>query len=206
MTDTKPELDLLDQQYEMLPVTLLRPHPFNPNEGDEDALAASVDETGFYGAVTVRPHPDEEGAYQILAGEHRWRLAVRRQAGKIPAIVLQDVDDVQAARILINDNEVTRRGKYNQDAMDKVIGSLGDAGGSALFDSVLAAAGAQLDEDEAAAAAAEAESYSDDSTEDDEYQQEWGILIMADSELEQQSLFETLAATYGAGKLRVVSV
>lgn len=202
MTST---IEFLDQDYQMVPVAALRPHPFNPNRGDEDALAASVDESGFYGAVTVRPHPDEADAFQILAGEHRWRLAARRGAAEMPAIVLTECDDVKAVRILLADNEVARRGSYERDSLDKALDFLGDVRGTG-FDNVLAAAGAAHDEEAAEEASSGDEAYSDDGTDEPEYAQEWGILVMADSELEQQSIFEDLAGTYGASKLRVVSI
>lgn len=199
-------MEILDQQYELLDVSLLRPHPYNPNRGDEKALADSVDANGFYGAVTVRPHPDEEGAYQILGGEHRWRLAVRRNKAKIPGIVLTDVDDVQAVRILLADNEVTRRGQYDKDALDRALDSLGDLTGSG-FDAVLGAAGKKKDEEDEQEKGEEGDDeYSDDTDDQGNFVQEWGVLVMADSELDQQEIFEFLAKTYGASKLRVVSV
>lgn len=206
-------MEILDQHYEMLDVSLLRPHEHNPNRGDEKALAESVDANGFYGAVTVRPHPDEEGAYQILAGEHRWRLTVKRGKPKVPAIVLKEVDDVQAVRILLADNEITRRGTYDQDALDKALDSIGDLTGSG-FDDVLGAAGRKKDaEDDEEAKKRDDEAsddgegeYSDDSDDQGNFVQEWGVLVMCDSELEQSDVFEYLAKTYGASKLRVVSV
>lgn len=211
-------MEILEQEYRMLPVDKLRPHPYNPNIGDEKALEESVDANGFYGAVTVRTHPDEDGAYQILAGEHRWRLSAKRGKLEIPGIVLLDVDDVQATRILLDDNEVTRRGTYDRDALDKALDSLGDIR-DPLFNHILDAAG-QAKDDEDAAAAAEDEAaadsegpkddadgeYSDDSDVDPGFAQEWGVLVMADSELEQQDIFEQMAKLFGASKLRVVSV
>jgi ParB family chromosome partitioning protein len=202
-------MEILDQEYTLLDVSLLRPHEHNPNRGDEKALEESVDANGFYGAVTVRPHPDEEGAYQILAGEHRWRLAARRGKPQIPAMVLTDVDDVQAVRILLADNEVTRRGSYDKDALDRALDSLGTLKGSG-FDDILDAAGKKKDdEDEAEKDELDDEQdgeYSDDGDSDSDFAQEWGVLVMADSELEQQAIFEFLSKTYGASKLRVVSV
>lgn len=198
-------LDLLEQDYVELEVAACRPHPLNPNIGDEDALAASVDASGFYGAITVRPHPDEADAYQILAGEHRWRLAARRGATAIPAIVLTDCDDVRAVRILLADNEVARRGSYNKDALDKALDSLGDLSGSG-FDSVLDAAGAAHDEATAAEDAAAEDAYHDDSDDEDVFEREYGILVMAESELDQSAKFEELAKMFGASSLRVVSV
>ena len=201
-------MELLEQEYVMLPVDKLRPHPHNPNRGDEKALENSVDQNGFYGAVTVREHPDEEGAYQILAGEHRWRLTVRRGKSEIPAMLLLDVDDVKAVRILLDDNEVTRRGTYDQDALDRALESLGDITGTS-FDAVLNQAGKNKDEEdeqERDETDDEDDEYSDDGDSDSDFKQEYGILVMAESEMEQHEIFEYLAKTYGVSKLRVVSV
>lgn len=207
---TTPAIEFVDQDYQMVPVAQMRPHEHNPNRGDEAALEASVKQNGFYGSVTVRPHPDEPGAYQILAGEHRWRLAARRGVLELPAIVLRDIDDVQAVRILLADNEVTRRGSYDQDALDRALATLPDMAGTG-FDAVLAAAagvkGAE-DDEEAKAGAEEGAggSYSSGEDSDDDFNREYGILVMCESELEQSNLFESLAKVYGASKLRVVSV
>lgn len=200
----------------MLPVSLLRPHPDNPNVGDEQALADSVDDNGFYGAITVRHHPDEEGAYQILGGEHRWRLACRRNQEELPAIVLTSVDDVQAVRIMIDDNEVGRLGHNDKDALDRCLDTLGDITGS-RFDHVLAEAGrAKAEADEAAAAEKTRDlswgggdsddPYSDETDSDSDFIQEYGILVMCESEVDQQLKYEDLAKTFGASSLRVVSV
>lgn len=204
-------MELLDQEYRMLPVTSLRPHEDNPNIGDRDALANSVDQNGFYGAVLVREHPDENGAFQILGGEHRWRLACERAQAEIPAFVLRDVDDVKAIRILIDDNEVTRRGRYDKDTLDRVLESLGSVTGTA-FDGALQSAAAELDEEQEEERRARGEdeqaedSYSDDSDDESSFDKEYGVLVTADSELEQQQIFEYLASTYGVTRLRVVSV
>lgn len=205
-------MEFLDQEYVMLPVDKLRPHPFNPNRGDEQALAESVDASGFYGAVIVREHPDEEGAYQILGGEHRWRLTIKRGKTEIPSMLLTECDDVKAVRILLDDNEVGRRGSYDQDALDQALDSLQSMGGEdPLFDSILGSAGEKKDQEDEEERKQQNddeddEPYSDDDDPDSGFIQEYGVLVMADSELEQQDIFEYLAKTYGASKLRVVSI
>lgn len=202
-------MDILEQDYAMVDVSRCRPHEHNPNRGDEKALEESVDANGFFGAVTLRPHPDEDGAYQILAGEHRWRLAARRGKPQIPAIILQDVDDVQAVRILLADNEVTRRGSYDQDALDRALNTLGDVKGSG-FDDILDQAGRKKDEEDEAekdeADDTDEDEYFDDDDSDSNFAQEWGVLVTCDSEIEQKDVFEYLAKTYGVSKLRVVSI
>lgn len=79
-------------------------HPENANNGDTDALEESISVNGFYSPVIVQ----SETGY-ILAGNHRWEVAVRMGATTIPAIFL-DVDNVEARRIMLADNRITRMG------------------------------------------------------------------------------------------------
>ena len=61
------------------PVEFLRPNPRNPrksfDEGDLDELAASIKERGIIQPVLVRAIPRVADAYEIIAGERRWRAA-----------------------------------------------------------------------------------------------------------------------------------
>jgi ParB family chromosome partitioning protein len=78
-----------------LPVEQIRPNPRQPREVfDTDAMAElvySISQVGLLQPVVVRPV--DEGAYELVMGERRWRAA--RQAGmeRIPAIVRKTADD-----------------------------------------------------------------------------------------------------------------
>lgn len=209
-------MEMREQEYRIIPVTQLRPHPDNPNQGDEQALADSIDENGFFGACTVWPHPDEEGAFQILGGEHRWREACRRGQLELPCIVQLDIDHVTAVRILLADNEVGKRGTNRQDALDRCLETLGSLKGTGL-DDILDRASDAVDEkaaeeaEEAASSASEDADgsegpYGSDEDPDADFTREYGILVMAESEVQQQQVYEELARQYGASMLRVVSV
>lgn len=209
-------MTMREQEYRVIPVDLLRPHPDNPNEGDEQALADSIDENGFFGACTVWPHPDEEGAYQILGGEHRWREACRRGQLELPCLVQLDIDHVTAVRILLADNEVGKRGTNRQDALDRCLETLGSLRGTGLDDILARAAEVKDEKDHAAAEEASSgasddgdgseDPYGSDEDPDADFSREYGILVMAESELMQQQIYEDLAKMYGASMLRVVSV
>ena len=120
---------VVEQRYELIPIDLLEPHPDNPNQGDLEAIAESININGFYGATIVRELAP--GRYQILAGEHRWRALVVKNNGDgdIPCIVV-DTDDVGAVRIMLADNETARRGRYKPDVLGKVLASLGSLDGT----------------------------------------------------------------------------
>src|SRR3984885_6246523 len=89
------------------PIELLRPNPRNPRkafeEGELDELAASIRERGVIQPVLVRAIPRVADAYEIIAGERRWRAAQRAGHHEIPILVLQ-ADDREALEIAIIEN------------------------------------------------------------------------------------------------------
>ncbi|HYI91158.1 MAG TPA: ParB/RepB/Spo0J family partition protein, partial [Beijerinckiaceae bacterium] len=64
-----------------VPVEFLRPNPRNPrktfNETDLDFLAGSIRERGIIQPIVVRALGKGPDAYEIVAGERRWRAAHR---------------------------------------------------------------------------------------------------------------------------------
>ena len=76
-----------------LAVNSIRPNPYQPRyEIDEpalDELAASIKASGLLQPIVVRAN---NGSYQLIAGERRWRAVQRLGWQKIPAVI-KDVDD-----------------------------------------------------------------------------------------------------------------
>ena len=62
-----------------LSITQLRPGKFQPRQQFDDTrlqeLADSIREKGILQPVLVRPLAGEEGQFEIIAGERRWRAA-----------------------------------------------------------------------------------------------------------------------------------
>jgi ParB family chromosome partitioning protein len=89
------------------PIEFLRPNPRNPRKSfrdDElDELAASIRERGVIQPVIVRPVPRIADAYEIIAGERRWRAAQRAGLHDIPIVVI-DVGDREALELAIVEN------------------------------------------------------------------------------------------------------
>ena len=87
-----------------LPMSSLRPNPYQPRTRlDETALAeltASIEASGLLQPVVVRP---KNGAYELIAGERRWRAAERLGWSKIPAVV-RDVDDQTLLTLALIEN------------------------------------------------------------------------------------------------------
>ncbi|MBQ8339568.1 MAG: ParB/RepB/Spo0J family partition protein [Clostridia bacterium] len=73
---------------------------------DREALEALADSIATYGVLQpslVRPNPNFEGNYEIIAGERRWRAAKMAGLVEIPVIVL-DGDDMKTAQIALIEN------------------------------------------------------------------------------------------------------
>lgn len=87
-----------------LPVTAVRPNPFQPRrEIDQaalDELAASIQASGLLQPIVVRAH---RGAYELVAGERRWRAVQQLGWAKVPA-VLREVTDQELLTLALIEN------------------------------------------------------------------------------------------------------
>jgi len=90
-----------------IPIELITRNPDQPRRAFGDAeieeLAASIREKGVLQPVLVRPSPDAEGQFQLVAGERRWRAAQKAGLRSIPALV-RELDDSQVLEIAIVEN------------------------------------------------------------------------------------------------------
>src|SRR4051812_33402043 len=90
-----------------VPDEFLRPNPRNPRRHfGEDELAelvASIRRRGVIQPILVRPLPDLPSAYEIVAGERRWRAAQGAGLHEVPVIVV-DVDDKTSLEYAIIEN------------------------------------------------------------------------------------------------------
>ena len=88
-----------------VPIGAVRPNPHQPRRHfDEEALlslVASVRQVGVLQPVLVRP--DEDGIFELIAGERRWRAAKRAGLATVPAIV-RGVDDVASLEQAVVEN------------------------------------------------------------------------------------------------------
>ncbi|EYD74149.1 Chromosome (plasmid) partitioning protein ParB / Stage 0 sporulation protein J [Rubellimicrobium mesophilum DSM 19309] len=91
----------------MMPVESLRPNPDQPRRTFDpaalDDLAASLKSKGVIQPLIVRPDPTAPGAWQIVAGERRWRAAQKAGLTEVPVIV-RDYDDAELLEIAIIEN------------------------------------------------------------------------------------------------------
>lgn len=85
------------------PLSDLRPHPDNPNEGDPDEIAGSLHQNGFYRPIVARL----DGT--ILAGHHVYEAALATGMDAVD-VTFVDVDEAAALRILVGDNAIADLG------------------------------------------------------------------------------------------------
>lgn len=96
-----------DLGVQMMPLNKVRPGKYQPrsyfDEDGLDSLVASVREKGIIQPIIVRPLKDESGGYEIVAGERRWRSAVKAELYAVPVIV-REMDDGEALETAIIEN------------------------------------------------------------------------------------------------------
>lgn len=96
----------IDEQQESLPVSLLHPGKFQPRKHfDEESLkelANSIEKSGIIQPIVVRKDAND-GGYEIIAGERRWRASKVAKLNSVP-VIIRDLDDKQCLEIAIIEN------------------------------------------------------------------------------------------------------
>lgn len=91
----------------MAPIESLKPNPDQPRKiferADLEELAASIRDKGVLQPILVRSHPKEDGVWQIVAGERRWRAAQMARLIEAP-IIVKEMDDVAVFEVAIIEN------------------------------------------------------------------------------------------------------
>lgn len=91
----------------MVPIEQIQPNPDQPRRTfAEDALqdlAASIAEKGIIQPLIVRQASKEDGSFEIVAGERRWRAAQIAKLHEIPVLV-RNYSDTEVLEIAIIEN------------------------------------------------------------------------------------------------------
>lgn len=91
----------------MVPLTDLEPSSVQPRRHfDEDALKAlslSIKSQGVLQPLLVRPLKGQEGKYEIIGGERRWRASRLAGLTEVPVIIRQ-LDDGRALEVALVEN------------------------------------------------------------------------------------------------------
>lgn len=118
-----PKAKLANQSYELWSVAKLKKHPKNPKKGNVAAIGDSIEANDFYGAAIV-----QKSTGLILAGNHRYDAAIAKGLTEIPVIVV-DVDDAKAEKILLGDNRIAELGGYDDRALQALLEDRAKNGG-----------------------------------------------------------------------------
>ncbi len=90
-----------------LSVTKLHPGKYQPRTQFSDQaiaeLADSIRKNGIMQPIIVRVSGKQEGKYEIVAGERRWRAAQRAELDQVP-VIIRDIPDKQALELAIVEN------------------------------------------------------------------------------------------------------
>src|SRR3954462_13065049 len=98
-----PESSAGGPELRELDVSQIEPNPDQPrarfDAGSLDALAGSIGSVGLLQPLIVRPLDD--GRYELVAGERRWRAAQKAGIDRIPAVIRTSPEDERLQAALI---------------------------------------------------------------------------------------------------------
>lgn len=108
------------ERIERLPLLSLMQYPGNPNVGDVDVIAESLEENSQFLPVIV-----QKSTGYILSGNHTVIAAARLGWTEIDAAVV-DVEDAQALKILLAANRTRDKAKTDRDKLAELLSYLDD--------------------------------------------------------------------------------
>ena len=105
--DAAPSEDAPRRPDMVVPIDRIEPNPDQPRrtfEGEPlEELASSIAHRGVIQPLIVRPHPEKDEHYQIVAGERRWRAAQMAKLHELP-VVVRAFDDTEMLEVAIIEN------------------------------------------------------------------------------------------------------
>jgi len=103
-------------------INIIKANTWNPNEMDQKTYKAEKESIQTYGIVSpivVRPLKNE---YQIIDGEHRYKVCKDLSFKEIPCVIVNNLDDNDAKKLTIILNET--KGNNNKIELGKLLGEL----------------------------------------------------------------------------------
>lgn len=90
----------------LLPLELIRPNPWQPRQhADADRMQELIDDVSARGILEpLIVRPVEDGLYEVIAGERRFRAATAAELHDVPAIIKEDVTEEEAREISLVEN------------------------------------------------------------------------------------------------------
>ncbi len=97
-------------KVEQIPVDQIHANFWNVNRMSDamrQKLKRYIEREGLVQPLVVRPHPSIEGEYELLGGEHRWRVCRDELGFKAVPCVIVDLDDRRAKILSVNLNSLS---------------------------------------------------------------------------------------------------
>ncbi len=149
----------------------------NPRIGNVDKIAESLARNGQYRAIVVNKGTHTGRPMEVLAGNHTLKAARKLGWETITCHVI-DVDDDQAARIVLADNKTAEYGSYDDKTLADLLDTLADLDGTGWTEEQVDALN-DLDEPL-------------DSGIEENYAERFELVIECRSEQHQEELFQRL--------------
>lgn len=161
------------------PLADLRGYHKNPRRGDVEAIKKSILANGVYKPIVVNKGTYTGREREVLAGNHL-TTALRDLGRESADVVFVDVDDDQAARIVLADNRASDLGSYDIEALTSMLSDLDSLDGTLYeADDLDGLLGADDEDDE-------------DEPEPSGKPTNWGVIVMCENEEEQLGLLQQL--------------
>lgn len=103
----------------------IEPNPWNPNVTSDrvnEAIGESLESYGQIIEILVRPHPNKQGKYQLIDGEHRLKQLILKKKELAIASIIYNLSDADAKKLTIILNET--RGQADRVELSKVLGDI----------------------------------------------------------------------------------
>lgn len=101
----EPKAEAINESHGLrVRIDLITPSPFQPrrsfDEGKIEELAASIRNQGIIQPLVIRR---KENHYELIAGERRWRAAMKAGLTEVPAVI-RDASDNEALQLALVEN------------------------------------------------------------------------------------------------------
>ena len=101
----EPKAETINESHGLrVRIDLITPSPFQPrrsfDEGKIEELAASIRNQGIIQPLVIRR---KENRYELIAGERRWRAAMKAGLSEVPAVI-RDASDNEALQLALVEN------------------------------------------------------------------------------------------------------
>lgn len=107
MADMDVSTPSVTQGQRYIPIEQISANPEQPRRQFDSEqlqqLSASLKSRGVLQPLIVRPHPTDEGRYQIIAGERRWRAAQMAQLHELP-VIIREMSDSEVLEVALIEN------------------------------------------------------------------------------------------------------